>query len=313
MFEEFVATRDAYGEALLQLGKKNEDVVVLDADLSKSTRTQKFAKEFPERFFDVGIAEANMISIASGLSSMGKIPFVSSFACFLICKAFDQLRMSVTYPRSNVKVVVSHGGISIGEDGPSQQSVEDIALARALPGMVVMVPSDKYSTISLVRQAAEHEGPVFMRTGRMKVPVIYKESESFIIGKAKVVSKGSDVAVIACGIMVAEAMQAARDAEKKGINVAVIDMHTIKPIDEEIIKEYAIKCGAIVTAEEHLLSGGLGEAVSRAILGKHPVPVEYVGLKDTYAESGTPKELLNKYHLTSADILDACQKAINRK
>ena len=308
-----MATRDAYGKTLVELGKENPDIVVLDADLSKSTKSILFAKEFKNRFFNMGIAEANMVSTAAGFASCGKIPFASSFASFLICKGFDQLRMSVANPHLNVKLVGSHGGISIGEDGASQMGIEDIALACSLPGFVVMIPADEIATKALVRLAAEHAGPVYIRTGRPKAPVIYQPSAHFEIGKANIIREGIDATVIANGLLVQEAIEAACLCSERGIDVRVIDMHTIKPIDVNAIVQSAQTTGAIVTAEEHLLSGGLGAAVAQVVAGHYPVPMGFIGLKDTYAESGLPEELFKRYGLTSEHIIAEIEKTIKRK
>ena len=308
-----MATRDAYGKTLVELGRENPDIVVLDADLSKSTKSILFAKEFKDRFFNMGIAEANMVSTAAGFASCGKIPFASSFASFLMCKGFDQLRMSVANPRLNVKLVGSHGGISIGEDGASQMSVEDIALACSLPGFVVMIPADEIATKALVRLAAEHAGPVYIRTGRPRAPIIYQPSADFEIGKANIIREGIDVTVIANGLLVQEAIEAACLCSERGIDVRVIDMHTIKPIDVNAIVQSAQTTGAIVTAEEHLLSGGLGAAVAQVVAGHCPVPMGFIGLKDTYAESGLPEELFKKYGLTAEHIVAEIEKVIKKK
>ena len=309
-----MATRDAYGKALVELGRVNPNVVVLDADLSKSTKTNLFAKEFPGRFIECGIAEANMVGIAGGLAAAGKIPFVSSFACFLMNKAFDQLRIAVAYPKWNVKVVTTHGGISIGEDGPSQQSVEDYALACALPGFVVTSPADETSTRALVLRAAEHAGPVYMRTGRPRVPIIYPDkNEPFEFGRAKRLLDGSDVTLIGCGVTVAECLKAAEALAQSGIRARVLDMHTLKPVDREAVAAAARDTGAIVCVEEHLLDGGLGSQVARAAAELAPVPMEFVGIIDTYAESGTPDELLEKYGLTAPHIVRAAERVLRRK
>src|SRR4030065_1515330 len=308
-----MATRDAYGKTLVELGKESPNVVVLDADLSKSTKSALFAKEFKDRFFNMGIAEANMVSTAAGLATCGKIPFASSFASFLMCKTFDQLRMSVANPHLNVKLVGSHGGISIGEDGASQMGVEDIALAFTLPGFIVLVPADEFSTMALVRQAAEHAGPVYISTGSPKDPVIYQQGSDIKIGTANIVREGIDVTVIANGLMVQEAVEAACVCSERGIDVRVIDMHTVKPIDVNIIVQSAQTTGAIVTAEEHLLSGGLGSAVAQVVSEHCPVPMGFVGLHDTYAESGTPDELFRKYGLTTEHIVKKIEEVMKRK
>ena len=307
------ATRDAYGETLLELGKENPDIVVLDADLSESTRTKKFGETFPERFFNVGIAEANMVSVAAGLARTGKIPFISSFACFLLCKGYDQLRVGVAFPQSNVKIVASHGGISIGEDGPSQQSVEDIALACALPGMWAVVPADQEATSALVRKAVEHVGPVYVRVGRPKVPIVYPDGSSFELGKAFVHRLGKDATIVANGLLLVEAFKAEDILRQKGLDVGVIDMHTVKPVDEEAVAEAARASGALVTAEEHLLTGGLANQVVQAAARTHPVPIECVGIKDTYAESGTPEQLMEKYGLTASRVVRAVETVVQRK
>lgn len=308
-----VATREAYGQALVELGRKNPNVVALDADLAKSTFSAKFQKEFPDRFFTVGIAEANMVGIASGLALSGKIPFASSFSVFLIDKGYDQLRMCVAYPHVNAKFVGSHSGISIGEDGPSQMAVEDIALACGLAGFVVLVPSDEFCTRALVHRMAEHDGPVFLRTGRPKASILYGPDDKFEIGKAKVHGDGTDVAIIACGLEVGYALQARSQLEEEGIRARVIDMHTIKPLDEEAVATAARECGAIVTAEEHLLDGGLGSQVARAAAKWHPAPMEFVGIQNTYAESGAPDELMEKYGLTAPYIAEAARRVVKRK
>ena len=308
-----LATRDAYGQALAELGKKNSKIVVLDADLSSSTRTSAFAKLFPERFFNVGIAEANMVGLAGGLASSGKIPFISSFACFLVCKGYDQLRMAVALPRLNVKVVTSHGGISVGEDGSSQQSIEDVALMSSLPNFTVIVPSDEYSARALVVEAGETEGPVYIRTGRPKAPVIHSPSTPVRMGKGILVKSGTDVTLAANGLLVWEALFAAEQLQKEGVSASVVDMHTIKPLDEGLLVSQAESTGAFVVAEEHSVWGGLGSSVAQALSRLHPVPVEFVAIQDTYAESGQPDELFKKYGLTAADIVQAARRAVKRK
>ncbi|MFQ5915152.1 MAG: transketolase family protein [Nitrospinota bacterium] len=307
------ATRDAYGKTLLELGEKNPDIVVLDADLSESTRTKTFGDRFPDRFFNMGIAEANMVSTAAGLASCGKIPFISSFAVFMFCKGFDQLRMCVAYPELNVKVVASHGGICIGEDGPSQQSVEDLALACSLAGFRVAVPADPWATQCLVRQAAELVGPVYIRVGRPPAPILYSEKEKIELGKAVVHHLGKDVNVLANGMLVAEALKASDLARRQNLDVGVVDLHTLKPLDVETVADAARTSGALVVAEEHLLVGGLSNQVAIAVAQTHPVPVEFVGMQDTYAESGKPLELLEKYGLTASSILRAAERAVQKK
>lgn len=307
------ATRDAYGEALVQLGKENPNVVVLDADLSKSTKTADFQKNFPDRFFNVGIQEANMVGVASGLAACGKIPFISSFACFLMCKGYDQLRMSVAFPEFNVKVVASHGGISIGEDGASQMSIEDIALAASLPHFTVMVPSDEFATRALIRESADHDGPVYLRTGRPKAAMVHNAQSQFQIGKGILLREGKDVSIIANGLLVFEALQAADQLAKEGIQAGVLEMHTVKPLDEELLVAEAKRTGHIVVAEEHQIWGGLGSAVSRFLSSRVPVKMEFVAIQDTYAESGAPDELMEKYGLTAPAVVKAVKRVIEKK
>ena len=280
------ATLEAFGRAVVELGRENKDIVVCDADLSHSTMTTYFAKEFPDRFFSCGIAEANMVGIACGLASAGKIPFASSFSAFVMNKGFEQLRVCAAYPKVNVKVVGTHSGISIGEDGPSQMSVEETALACSLAGFVVLTPADEATTKALVRLAAAHVGPVFIRTGRMKAPIVYGADQRFEIGKAIEVVAGSDVAIVANGLLVAQSILAAETLEAEGISARVIDMHTVKPLDRETIRRAAAETGAMVVAEEHLVDGGLGVRVSQVVAETVPCPMEFVGLHDTYAESG---------------------------
>ena len=307
------ATRDAYGEALLALGKEDARIVALDADLSKSTKSNLFAKAFPNRFFNCGIAEANMVSVAAGLASCGKIPFASSFASFLFCKSFDQLRMSVANPNLNVKVVGSHAGISLGEDGASQQSVEDLALSCALPKFTVLSPSDEISCKALVKLAARHIGPVYIRTGRPKTPKIYSDGEAFEIGIAKKLVAGCDVTIIATGLMVYNALVASELLKKQRILAGVIDLHTIKPIDEAAILSAASETGAIVTVEEHLYSGGLGSHVAQILSQHNKTPLVSVGIKDTYAESGSAETLFEKYGLTPHHIVSATNQVLKHK
>jgi len=306
-------TRDAYGQALVEIGKKNPKVVVLDGDVSGSTKSRAFAKEFPDRFFNFGIAEANMVSAAGGLASCGKIPFASSFAVFIMCKGYEQLRMSVANPHLNVKICGSHSGISLGEDGASQMAVEDLTLACSLPRFVVLVPADEVATRALVHAATEYVGPVYIRTSRPKCPLIYPTTETFSIGRAKILRDGSDVTVLAIGLLVWEALEAAELCAKKGISVRVMDMPIVKPLDEEAILTAAQQTGAIITAEEHLLNGGFGSRVAQVVTQHHPVPMEFVGLKDTYAESGTPAQLFDKYGLTAKHIASAVDRVLKKK
>jgi len=298
------ATRDAFGEALKDLGANHPDVVVVDGDVGNSTRTEVFAKAYPDRAFNVGIAESNMVSVAGGLAASGKTPVVASFACFLMCNAYDQIRMSVAFPRLNVKLVGSHAGISIGEDGPSQMGIEDVALACALPGVSVIVPADGVSTKQATRAMLEHDGPVYLRLGRPKVPVIYKENCDFEIGRSIQVREGTDVTVIANGLMVGLAIDAAATLAGDGCSVRVIDMHTVKPIDREAIAKAAEETARIVVAEEHLAQGGLGAAVASVVVHEAPVPMRFVNLGDTFAESGDPGGLLTKYGLTAEAIVE---------
>lgn len=308
------ATRDAYGDALRELGRKHPEIVVLDADLSKSTKSAAFGDEFPRRFFNVGIQEANLVGMAGGLASSGKVPFISSFAAFVILKGFDQLRMAVAYPHLNVKVIGSHGGISIGEDGASQQSIEDVALACSLPGFVVCVPSDEHQMSAVVKAAFAHNGPVYIRSGRPKAPLIYeREPQDFVFGRAATVREGMDVTVIANGLMVGAAVVAHEQLRHEGIHVRVIDMATVKPLDEEAVIKAAVETGGIVTAEEHLLHGGLGARVAQVVAERHPVPMEFVGLADGYAESGDPEALMRKYGLTSEQVVLAVRRLLGRR
>jgi transketolase len=307
------ATREAFGRALVEIGRENPNVVACDADLAKSTMTIYFQKEFPNRFFSYGIAEANMVAQAAGMAYAGKIPFVASFSAFVINKGFEQLRVCVAYPKLNVKVVGTHSGISIGEDGPSQMSVEETGLACSLPGFVVLSPADEGSTKALVRAAAAHVGPVFIRTGRPKAPLIYNGDQKFEIGKAVEVVEGSDVTIVANGLLVAEAIRAAETLEGEGISARVLDMHTVKPLDREAIRRAAAETGAIVTAEEHLVDGGMGVRVAQVVAELQPCPMEFVGIQDTYAESGTPQELMEKYGLVARDVAAAVRKVLARK
>jgi len=308
-----LATREAFGKALAELGRVNPNVVVLDADLSKSTYTAEFGHAFPERFFECGIAEANMVAIGSGLAMGGKIPFASSFSVFLLNKGFEQLRVTAAYPNVNLKIVGTHSGISIGEDGPSQMSIEDLSLACSLPGFTVISPADEVATMALVKRSAEVFGPIFIRTGRLKVPVIYPADQVFEIGKAIQLIDGSDVTLIATGLMVAESIRAAETLEAEGVSARVIDMHTIKPLDRGAISRAAAETGAIVVSEEHLADGGLGVRVAQVVAETHPAVMEFVGINPTYAESATPDQLLDKYGLRAVNVAAAARRAIARK
>jgi transketolase len=307
------ATRDAFGDALKEFGSKNERVVTVDADVGNSTRTEIFALAFPERAFNVGIAESNLVGVAGGLAGCGKIPVVASFACFLMNNAFDQIRMSVAFPHQNVKLVGTHAGISIGEDGPSQMGIEDVGLACSLPGVVVVVPSDAACTKAATEAVLSHEGPTYLRVGRGKVATIYSDGIKFELGKAIQVRDGKDATIIANGLMVAGAIDAAKKLEEQGLNVRVLDMHTVKPLDVAAITRAARETGAIVVAEEHLHHGGLGSVVAQAVCEHHPVPMEFVDVGDQYAESGDPQGLLDKYGLTADAVAQAVTKAVQRK
>lgn len=311
---EMVATRDAYGKALVELGKVNENIIVLDADLSKSTKTYAFGQEFPERFINVGIAEQNLMGVAAGLSTAGKIVFASTFAIFATGRAFEIVRNSIGYPKLNVKICATHSGITVGEDGASHQAIEDISCMRTIPNMTVIVPSDSVETRAVIHAVSKMDGPVYVRLGRLAVPVINDEkSYKFEMGKGVVLNKGDDATIITTGLMVGEALEAAGELETRGIKARVINMHTIKPIDENLIIEAAKETGAIVTAEEHNIIGGLGSAVAEVIGENHPVPLKRIGIKDTFGESGKPAELMKKYGLTSDGIVKAVISLIDRK
>ncbi len=308
-----MATREAFGKALVEMGASNPDVVVLDADLSKSTYTAEFGKKYPDRFFECGIAEANMVAIGAGLASSGKIPFVSSFSVFVLNKGFEQLRVTAAFPQVNLKAVGTHSGISIGEDGPSQMSIEDISLACSLAGFTVMCPADEVAMMKLVKAAAAFHGPLFIRAGRAKAPVIYPPDQEFTIGKAITLMDGKDVTLIATGLLVAESIRAAEALDAEGISARVIDIHTIKPIDRDAIARAAQETGAIVVAEEHLVDSGLGVRVAQVVGATHPAAMEFVGIDNTYAESGPPDALLDKYGLRAVNVAEAARRALKRK
>lgn len=311
---KMIATRDAYGQALIELGKQNENVVVLDADLSKSTKTHGFGVEFPNRFINVGIAEQNLIGMAAGLSTTGKIPFASTFAMFATGRAFEIIRNSVGYPKLNVKICATHSGITVGEDGASHQALEDISCMRTIPNMTVIVPADGVETKAAIHAIAKMNGPAYIRLGRLAVPTINDEATyEFEIGKGVTLKEGNDVTIIATGLMVSEAIEAAKELETKGINARVINIHTIKPIDTELIIKAAKETGAIVTAEEHNVIGGLGSAVAEVISENHPVPLKRIGTNDTFGESGKPADLMKKYGLTKDNIVDTVAEVIKRK
>lgn len=307
------ATREAFGKALVELGRANPNVVVLDADLSKSTYTAGFGKEFPDRFFQCGIAEANMVAIGSGLAAAGKIAFASSFSCFLLNKGFEQLRVTAAFSGVNLKIVGTHSGISIGEDGPSQMSIEDLSLACSLAGFTVLSPADEVSMTRLVHAAAAHAGPVFIRAGRVKAPLVYGPDEQFTIGKAKVLTSGNDVALLATGLLVAESLKAAELLGAEGIAARVIDLHTVKPLDRETIAAAAAETGALVVSEEHLVDAGLGVRVAQVVAETNPCAMEFVGMRNTYAESGLPDQLLDKYGFRSGNVAAAAKKVLARK
>jgi transketolase len=303
--------REVFGDALLDLCRKNDKVVVLDGDLSSTTKTHAVRKEFPARFFNIGIAESNMISMASGLAACGLIPFATSLSSFILANGYDQLRISVALASVNVKVVGSHGGITLGKDGPTAMAIEDLALAGCLPTFVILVPCDPASMYKAVRAAAGYVGPVYLRSSRVAMPHIYPEDDCpFEIGVANVVREGSDLTIIGCGLMVAAALDAAAVLAEEGIEARVLDMHTLRPMDTEAIAAAARDTGAIVTAEEHLLHGGMGSNIARIVAATHPVPMRFVGLADVYTDSGEPEALLEKYGLTAQDIVAAAREAV---
>lgn len=302
------STRQAYGEALVELGRQNNNIVVLDADLTKSTKTNLFQEAFPERHINVGIAEANLIGTAAGLATCGKIPFASTFAMFAAGRAFEQIRNTVAYPKLNVKIAPTHAGISVGEDGGSHQSVEDISLMRSIPGMVVLSPADATETKKMIFAAAEYNGPVYIRMGRLDVPVLFDESYDFQIGVANTLREGTDVTILATGLMTARAIEAAERLEVEGVSVRVINVGTIKPLDGETVLKAAKETKFIVTAEEHSVIGGLGSAVSEFLSETHPTLVKKVGIYDVFGQSGKAEELLEKYELTSEKLVSVIKE-----
>ena len=302
------STRQAYGEALVKLGKENNDVVVLEADLSKSTMTAYFKKEFPERHINVGIAEADMIGTAAGFATTGKIPFASTFAMFAAGRAYDQIRNSVAYPKLNVKICPTHAGVSLGEDGGSHQAIEDVALMRVIPGMVVLSPADATETEQMVFAAAKYNGPVYIRLGRLNIPVIYGDDYKFEIGKAHTLTEGNDVAILATGLMVYEALEAAKLLEAEGVKARVINVSTIKPLDEETVLKAAKECKFIVTSEEHSVIGGLGGAVSEFLSETYPTKVIKHGVYDEFGQSADGDTMLNNYKLRAKDIVEIVLK-----
>ena len=302
-----IATRESYGKALVELGKEHENLVVLDADLAGATKTGIFKKEFPERHFDCGIAEADMICAAAGMSTTGLVPFASSFAMFAAGRAFEQVRNSIGYPHLNVKIGATHGGISVGEDGASHQCCEDFALMRSIPGMVVMTPADDVEARAMVKAAYEYVGPVYIRFGRAAVPVVHEEGTPFTIGKGEILAEGTDVAIIANGLMVYEALEAAKTLAASGISAMVINMATIKPLDEELVLSAAKKCGRIITCEEHSIIGGLGEAVCSCLSEKLPTPVRRIGVNDEFGYSGPAAALLKQFGLCAEHIVEVAK------
>lgn len=298
-----IATRESYGNALKELGALHSDIVVLDADLAGATKTGVFKKEFPDRFFDCGIAEANMTDVAAGMSTMGLVPFASTFAVFASGRAYEMVRNTIGYPHLNVKICATHGGISVGEDGASHQMNEDFALMRSIPGMTVMVPSDDVEAKQMVKAAYEMNGPVYIRFGRAATEVFHQDDYSFEIGKAELIKDGTDVAILACGIMVPEAIEAAKALEEDGINAMVLNVGTIKPLDEEAVLNAARKTGKIVTVEEHSIIGGLGDAVASVICEKYPVPLKKIGVNDVFGKSGPANELLKEFGLSADNII----------
>lgn len=307
-----IATREAYGNALAEFGN-DERIVVLDADLSKSTKTDTFKQKYPDRFFNMGIAEGNMVSVAAGMASTGKVVFASTFAVFAALRACEQIRNSIAYPKLNVKIGASHAGLTVGEDGASHQAIEDIAVMRSIPNMTLINPSDATTMREAVKAAIEMDGPVYLRLGRLAVPVLYENGLDFKIGKGIELREGKDVTIIATGMMVGVAVEAAEALEAEGVSVRLIDMHTIKPIDRELVIKAAKETGAIVTVEEHNVIGGLGGAVSEVLADACPVPVKRVGVRDQFGKSGKPLELLELYGLTPKEIVGAAQAAISMK
>ena len=302
-----VATRDAYGKALAALGAEHENLVVLDADLANATKTQTFQKAFPERHFDCGIAEANMICVAAGMSTTGLVPFASSFAMFAAGRAFEQVRNSIGYPHLNVKIGATHGGISVGEDGASHQCCEDFALMRSIPGMTIICPADGVEAEAAVKAAYEMDGPVYLRFGRLAIPVFHEEGFHFQIGKGEVLRDGTDVAIIANGLLVYEAIQAGEALAEMGINAMVINMATVKPLDEELVLSAAKKCGKVITCEEHSVIGGLGEAVCALLSEKLPTPVKRIGVNDEFGHSGPAAALLKQFGLSAEHIVEVAK------
>ncbi len=308
-----IATRESYGKALVELGKEHENVVVLDADVAEATKTAYFREAFPERHIDCGIAEANMMAIAAGMATTGKVPFVSSFAMFAVGRAFEQVRNSVGYPHLNVKIAATHAGISVGEDGATHQCNEDLALMRLIPGMTVICPSDDIEARAAIKAAYDFNGPMYMRFGRLATPIIHeREDYHFTIGKAFLEKEGSDLTIVCCGLMVAESLAAAKILEEKGIHAEVLNMHTLKPLDEEALLASAKKTGKVVTVEEHSIIGGLGSAVSATLGEQLPLPCHMIGINDVYGESGPADQLIVKYGLDGAHIAENILKWLDK-
>ena len=311
---QLISTRDAFGKELVNIGKEKKNIIVFSADLAKATKTSFFAKAFPERFFNVGIAEQNMMGVAAGLSTTGFIPVVSTLAIFAAGRAYDQVRNTIAHSGFNVKIAATHSGISMGKDGSSHQAIEDIALMRVIPSMRVIVPVDGLETKRALRAAVEYKGPVYIRLGRPEIPIITDEKSSFVVGKANILREGKDVSIIACGIMVFEALKAADILASRGIKTRVINMHTIKPLDTEVLYNAAKETGAIITAEDHSIIGGLGSAVLEALACKETRPPVYqIGVRDVFGESGEPNELMRKYGLSWKDIVKAAEKVLSLK
>ncbi len=308
-----IPTRDGFGEELVALGKTNPNIVVISGDLEDATRAEYFKKEFPERFFNLGISEQDVIGTAAGLSTQGYVAFATSFAVFLTNRAYDMIRMDVCYNNSNVKLVASHGGVTVGEDGASAQCLEDFAIMRVLPNMKVICPVDYIEVKKATRVITKTYGPFYMRTSRAPLPIITKEEDAFVIGRANIIRGGHDATAIACGVMVSEALSAAEKLKPEGIDLKVVNMHTIKPIDVQMIVSSAKETGAIVTAEEHQIAGGLGSAVAEVLARHYPCPMEMVGVKDSFGESGTPAQLMAHYGLKDVDIVAAVKKVLKRK
>ena len=307
-----IATRDSYGNALVKLGEEFSNVVVLDADLAGATKTGTFKKAFPQRHINCGIAEGNMISVAAGMAAAGMVPFASSFAMFAAGRAFEQVRNSIGYPHLNVKICATHGGISVGEDGASHQCCEDYALMRSIPGMVVMSPADDVEAHAMIRAAYEHQGPVYIRLGRSAVPVFHEEGYEFAIGKGEVVRDGADIAIIANGLMVYEAIKAGEELATAGINAMIINMPTVKPLDEELVLEAAKKCGKVITCEEHSVIGGLGEAVCSFLSENYPAPVRRIGVNDRFGQSGPAAQVLEYYGLCAGNIVKVAKEFLGK-